>query len=182
MRGNKKNALLVIERGIPTVYDLDEKLRWEVGRLSKDNIPDIPLCSRTISRQHGYFKNIDGCWFYVDNNKKNGTVYNGKHITGGLKGRVRPISLKDRDVLVFGGGETPVVSQKTAWAIFTEYDFGGSCQIENTANLECFSVSDGNSCIKLEHPAKGTVLDLDAGLAVYLGDATYLLGNIQLMK
>ncbi|MCR5303208.1 MAG: FHA domain-containing protein, partial [Lachnospiraceae bacterium] len=79
MHGEKGNSLIVIESGSQTTYYLDDRRVWNVGRASKDNVPDIRLHSTTASRKHGKFENIDGIWFYLDSNGKNGTVYNGKH-------------------------------------------------------------------------------------------------------
>ena len=46
--------------------------RVTVDKWCKGSIPK--------SRKHGRFENMDGIWFYLDNNGKNGTVYNDKHI------------------------------------------------------------------------------------------------------
>ena len=74
MRGKKGNSLVVIENGQLTTYSLDDRVTWEVGRPSKENIPDIKLHSATVSRQHGRFQNMDGIWFYVDRMGKNGNA------------------------------------------------------------------------------------------------------------
>ena len=95
MYGKKENNLIIIENGQLTSYMLDNKNVWEVGRPSKENIPDIKLHSATVSRRHGKFQKLDGEWFYLDYNGKNGTVYNQKHIKPGINGRVRPVMLKD---------------------------------------------------------------------------------------
>ena len=105
MRNKKGNNLIIIENGQLTSYVLDDKKIWEIGRPSKENMPDIRLHSATVSRKHGKFQNVDGVWFYLDYNGKNGTVYNKKHITPGLKGNRKPIILNDGDTFVFGGGE-----------------------------------------------------------------------------
>ncbi|MCM1186519.1 MAG: FHA domain-containing protein [Lachnoclostridium sp.] len=107
--GKWANNFIVIENGQLTVYPLDDKIAWEIGRVSKENRPDIILHSTTVSRKHGRFQNVDGVWFYLDYNGKNGTVYNQKHITSGLNGRVKPVVLKDGDVFVFGG---------TVWGLY----------------------------------------------------------------
>ena len=63
MNGKKSrngNQLIVIENGQLSTYTLDDRLVWEVGRASKDNLPDIRLHSETVSRKHGKFQNIDG--------------------------------------------------------------------------------------------------------------------------
>lgn len=181
MKLKRKHSLIVIENGMLTVYSLDDKIRWDVGRLSADNEPDIILHSSTVSRKHGYFKNIDGSWFYVDNHGKNGTVYNGKHVSVGIQGRIKPILLKDRDVLVFGGGAEAVVSSKTIWSVFTEFDFGDEYAVQDSKGLTRFVITDGDASVTLEHPQKGTMISQPGGFAVYMGDVTFLIGHIALL-
>lgn len=113
---DKNNVLIVSENGQKQVYDLDDRAYWEVGRPFGDNNPDIKLNVSTVSRKHGSFQNIDGIWFYLDKNKKNGTAYNGRRITAGINGRIKPIMLKDGDELVFGCGSRGVKNEKTATA------------------------------------------------------------------
>ncbi len=174
----KENNLVVIENGQLTTYTLDDKLVWEVGRTSKDNLPDIRLHSTTISRKHGRFQNTDGMWFYLDKNGKNGTVYNGRHVAAGIGGRIKPITLHDCDVLIFGGGQEAVINCKTVWALFLEEIFDGRWRVENTQGLEHLFFSDGMDITRLDHPVKGTVIRRDDGIAIYMGDITYLIGNM----
>lgn len=98
------SVLIVSENDKTSRYRLDEKDIWEVGRPFKEINPDIKLYSKSVSRRHGAFRNVNGYWFYIDNNRKNGTTYNGNRIETGIGGRVKPIMLKDGDELVFGGG------------------------------------------------------------------------------
>lgn len=181
MRGNRTNTLIVIENGQLVSYDLDNKLVWEVGRPSKDNSPDIKLHSLTVSRKHGRFQNIDGMWFYLDNNGKNGTVYNGKHVTAGIRGRIKPIAMKNGDILIFGGGEEATINCKTIWAMFSERNFSEKWRVEDTKGLETIAFTDGNDTTKLEKPEKGTVVEKEDGIAIYMGDITYLAGDISVM-
>ena len=60
MDGKKENNLIIIENGQLTSYMLDNKNVWEVGRPSKENIPDIKLHSATVSRRHGKFQKWNG--------------------------------------------------------------------------------------------------------------------------
>jgi pSer/pThr/pTyr-binding forkhead associated (FHA) protein len=173
MHGNK---LIVIENGQLISYTLDDKLVWDVGRPSKDNMPDIRLHSATVSRRHGRFQNVDGVWFYYDKNGKNGTVYNGMRMKPGIRGRVRPVALKDKDVLIFGGGEAAVINSRTIWALFTEKTFDDRWRVEDTKAMTKFTVSDGAQTCSFEKPEKGTVIELDGGMAIYMGDVTYLTG------
>lgn len=181
MRGEKGNSLVVIENGQLRTYSLDDRLTWEVGRPSSENIPDIKLHSSTVSRQHGRFQNMDGIWFYVDKKGKNGTVYNGKHITSGIGGRVKPITLKDGDIFIFGGGEVPVINSKTIWAMFSERKFDEHWRVEDTKGLKRLSFTDGKLSTVYDEPAKGKVVEKENGIAIYMGDVTYLVGDIAVM-
>lgn len=178
MHGRKENNLIVIENGQLTNYTLDDKLVWDVGRASKDNMPDIRLHSTTVSRKHGRFQNIDGTWFYLDKNGKNGTVYNGKHVTAGIRGRIKPITLNDGDILIFGGGEKAVIDSRTIWALFSERGFDDRWRVEDTKGLVRLSFTDGDDITKLDKPEKGAVINKAHGMAIYMGDVTYLAGNM----
>lgn len=107
-----KNNLIVIENGQLNTYLLDTRVSWEVGRLSKDNTPDIAMHATTVSRRQGKFQNMDGIWFYMDYNPTNRTFRNGRKLTGGLNGRVRPVMVSDGDSFMFGGGDEPIVDWK----------------------------------------------------------------------
>lgn len=174
------NNLIVIENGKLNTYLLDDKLIWEVGRPSKDNRPDIKLYSITASRKHGRFQNMDGVWFYIDNNGKNGTVYNKKHIETGLKGRAKPVMLSDGDILIFGGSTEAVISCKTIWAMFSTHYYDDCWSAVETKDCTKFVFSDGNKETQMENPDRGTVVEKDNGLAIYMGDITYLAGDMSL--
>ena len=47
-----ENNLIVIENGQLNIYLLDNQVVWEVGRMSKEHTPDIPMHATTISRRH----------------------------------------------------------------------------------------------------------------------------------
>ena len=175
---NENNNLVVIENGQLSVYELDGKLSWEIGRLSKQNKPDIGLHSLTISRKHGKFENMDGLWFYIDYQGKNGTVYNNRKVTGGIHGRVRPLMLKDGDVFVFGG---PVVSENTAWVLYSQNQMSVHWRVEDTKGLPLLSLAEGSSITTLNNPALGTVIKKQNSIAIYMGNITYLCGNISLL-
>lgn len=181
MLGKKGNSLVVIENGQLTTYSLDDKVMWEVGRISKESSPDIKLHSTTVSRKHGRFQNMDGIWFYVDGLGKNGTVYNGKHVTPGLRGKAKPITLNNGDVLIFGGGEKAIINSKTIWTLFSERLFSERWRVEDTKGLSRLSFTDGNQATVYEEPTKGTVIEKEDGIAIYMGDVTYLVGNIAVM-
>ena len=175
---SKKNNLIVIENGQISTYSLDDKLQWNIGRPSKDNKPDIKLYSTTVSRKHGSFQNMDGIWFYIDGNGKNGTVYNKKRIKTGLGGRVKPVLLSDGDVLVFGGGEEEVINSATIWTMFSERRLDDRWKVVDTKGYKEIKFSDGKKEIKYCMPEKGTVVNLEEGIAIYMGEITYLSGDI----
>lgn len=134
MNGKENNKLIVIENGEISTYSLDDKLQWNIGRPSKENNPDIKLYSTTVSRKHGSFKNMDGIWFYLDGNGKNGTVYNKKRIKPGLNGRIKPIMLSDGDVLVFGGGEENAINNKIPRAVFFNRESDDFWELDDIIN------------------------------------------------
>lgn len=177
-----KNHLIVIENGQLENYPLDNKLLWEIGRPSKENYPDIRMYSLTVSRKHGKFINRDGCWFYVDGYGKNGTVYNGKHIETGRSGRVKPILLSSGDTFFFGGGQEAVFNSRTIWARFSTDNYSDMVQVADTMGEEQFVFLDGDKEIRLEHPEKGTVVEGEHGMGIYMGDLTYLIGDMRLQR
>lgn len=182
MRGRKENSLIVIENGQLRTYTLDNKLCWEIGRPTKENNPDIKLRVPTISRKHGKFQNIDGNWFYMDHKSKNGTVYNDSPIKPGIKGRVRPVALSSGDILIFGGKEEAIIDSKTVWALYLTEGFDGEWQVEDTKGIDKLIFVSGEDMTRLNKPDKGTVVDKDGGIAIYMGDKTYLYGQIEVIK
>ena len=182
MNGKKNNNLIVIENGQISTYLLDDKLQWSIGRPSKENKPDIKLYSSTVSRKHGSFRNMDGIWFYVDGNGKNGTVYNKKRIKAGLNGRVKPVMLSDGDILVFGGGDEEVINSATIWTMFSNGDIDELWRVVDTKGYETISFSNGSKEICYRNPEKGMVVNMEKGIAIYMGDITYMSGNINISR
>lgn len=180
MSGKKNSNLIVIENGQIKTYLLDDKLQWDIGRPSKENKPDIKLYSSTVSRKHGSFRNMDGIWFYVDGNGKNGTVYNKKRIKVGLNGRVKPVMLSDGDILVFGGGDEEVINSATIWTMFSNRDFDEIWCVADTKDYDEIGFCDGYKEIRYHKPEKGMVVNMEKGIAIYMGDITYISGNIKI--
>lgn len=180
MNGKMNNNLIVIENGQINTYLLDDKLQWNVGRPSKENKPDIKLYSSTVSRKHGSFRNVDGIWFYVDGNSKNGTVYNKKRIKSGLNGRVKPVMLSDGDILVFGGGDEEVINSATVWTMFSNRDFDELWRVADTKGYEEVTFMEGTKEIRYRKPDRGLVVTMENGIAIYMGDITYLSGNVEI--
>ena len=182
MNGRKGNSLIVIENGQINTSLLDDKLQWSVGRPSKGNMPDIRLYSTTVSRKHGMFQNVDGVWFYLDGNGKNGTVYNKKRIKSGINGRVKPVMLSDGDVLVFGGGEEEIINSTTIWARFSEKEPDLLWRVADTKGYREMIFDDGHKEIRYHNPDKGTVVTAESGMAIYMGDITYLAGTMEVLR
>lgn len=180
MHGKRSNNFIVIENGLLTTYQLDNKTIWELGRPSKNNIPDIRLHAITVSRKHGRLQNMDGVWFYMDYNSKNGTVYNNKRMQLGRNGRVKPVMLSDGDIFVFGGGEKAVVNCKTIWAMFVTKDFDDCWRVADSKGMTTLKLADKEAATVLENPDKGTVIEKDTGIAIYMGDRTYMIGDMEL--
>lgn len=182
MKYRKNNNLIVIENGQISTYLLDDKLQWTVGRISKENHPDIKLHSLTVSRSHGIFRNVDGVWFYVDGNGKNGTVYNKSRIRLGKNGKINPIMIKDGDIFVFGGGEEEIINSKTIWAMFTEKEIDTLWRVVDTKGLDEVVFHSGRREMAYHKPDKGTVINMENGIAIYMGDITYLSGEIEIVR
>lgn len=181
MLGKKGNSLVVIENGQIMSYSLDDKVVWEVGRPSKERVPDIRLHSVTVSRQHGRFQNMDGIWFYIDRMGKNGTVYNGKHIEPGIRGKVKPITLNNGDSFIFGGADEAVISSKTVWSMYFNRTFDERWRVEDTKGISRLAFTDGKQTTIYDEPAKGTVIEMEDGIAIYMGNITYLIGDISVI-
>lgn len=175
-----ENQLIVIENGLLTTYCLDDKPVWELGRGSSEFRPDIRLHALTVSRKHGRFQNIEGCWYYVEYDVKNRTRYNDQFIRRGLGGRVRPVMLQNGDALVFGGGENGRLDSRTVWALFSTRCRKEPWRVVDTRNAQLLTFSDGRDVVRLDKPPKGTVIEQEEGLGIYMGDLSYLCGKTAL--
>ena len=181
MNDKKANNLIVIENGQLKVYPLDDKVEWEVGRSSPNNVPDIRFHSVTVSRKHGKFQNMDGMWFYIDYNGKNGTVYNHRHLEKGLRGNVKPVPLGDGDVFVFGGGREEVINHKTVWCMFCEKEVEENWRVNDSKGFSKLSFVSGGKTNVFTGPDKGTVVKGENRIAIYMGDLTYVSGDMQVI-
>ncbi len=175
----KFNNLIVIENGRLDTYLLDDKTIWEVGRPVADNQPDIACHSSTVSRKHGRFENMDGIWFYLDNNGKNGTVYNNRHIDAGRNGRIKPVMLSDGDVLIFGGGERAAINCRTIWCMFSTRYYSEEWKVIDTKGYSRIDVTDGDEVIRNDNPSKGLVMGKNRGIVIYMGDISYVVGDVK---
>jgi pSer/pThr/pTyr-binding forkhead associated (FHA) protein len=177
----RSNNLILIENSSISEYKLDNKQIWEIGRPSKDNNPDIKLHSITISRKHGKFENMDGLWFYIDYNGKNGTYYNHKHIDAGKNGSLNPILLSNEDVFVFGAGSEESLDERTIYGIFLERDFGEIWRVKDSKDYKELTFKSTDEEIRLTKPQKGEVVSRSKGMAIYMGDLTYMIGDMEVI-
>ncbi len=94
-------SLILLENDRIRVCDLDLRPDWLIGRYdpSMPNTPDILFSSGLVSRQHGWIRNIDDRWYFVDNpTSLNGTFHNGRKIprSAGIK---QSVPLENGDIL-----------------------------------------------------------------------------------
>lgn len=181
MNCEQGNSLVVIESGQLTTYCLDDKIMWRVGRPAKENVPDILLRSAVVSRSHGYFRNMYGIWFYVDEGSKNGTCHNGRRVTPGIGGRTKPVILEDGDILVFGGSTESPAGSRTVWTMYLKKLLKDRWRVEDTRDSERITFSASGQSVTFAKPVKGTVFRKEEGIAVYMGDITYLIGDIDVI-
>lgn len=174
------NTLIVIERGLLTTYSLDDRKSWTVGRVSGTNQPDIALNTPTVSRHHGQFRKMNGIWFYLDHNGKNGTVYNSRHLEPGIKGREKPVILSEGDILIFGGGKEAVVHRKTVWSMFVARVFDGGFKRLDTGSFSSIEIRDGEDVTRYTDPDKGTAVIKKNGVAIYMGGYAYISGDLRM--
>ncbi len=180
MNYRKCNIFVTVEAGRIKEYQLDSKVKWEIGRPSKDNNPDIRLLSGTISRKHGNLHNYNGCWIYTDYNGKNGTIYNHKRIKLGLGGRKTPILLENGDTFVFGSGEEEVIDYKTVWGMFFDRQFNSGWSTIDSQGLTVVDFICGDEKVSFNKPEKGTVIKMERGIGIYMGHLTYIAGDMQM--
>ena len=178
MKGNVANKLILVgDTGIES-YNLDLKVKWNVGRPTSNNCPDIPLRSPIISRDHGYFRNINGVWGYIDKNSKNGTLYNGTKMSSGLKNRYKTVLVNDGDTFLFGGGEEYSLNGKNILGVYVNTDLGDDWEIIDVREYSqiVFETKECNRTIRRTNEIY--VIKQKSCMAIYTGDIVYKIGDI----
>ena len=115
-------SLVILENDKVDVQALDMRSEWRIGRYRPDmpNVPDILLSSVIVSNEHGWIRNIDGQWYYVDNPKNlNGTFHNGVKIPRPISGTKRPTPLENGDILRIDNEDLNHPSSKGVLMLFT---------------------------------------------------------------
>lgn len=176
------NKLILIESGRIKEYNLDEKTKWTIGRQTEDNMPDIPLSLKTVSREQGVFEVNNGIWFYTDLNSLNGTYLNGKKISAGFDGRRFPKVLEDSNTLVFGSGDSYFLSGFLVFAVFIKKDYEEDWRIYDISNRDEFEINDGAGSTKLADLSHYAFQRTDNGMFLVSGDLLFLKGSINLFQ
>lgn len=176
------NNMAIIEGTEFRNYILDNKNIWRVGRISKENFPEIILHTPTVSRKHGRLKYESGIWFYIDDNDKNGTICNGKKISKGFGERKNPVMLENGDCLIFGGVKSDVLNNRAALAVFLTKMFDKGWRKVDTSKLSIVQFIIGDNNIVLDNSQIGKVLNYDNGVAIYMGDVSYIMGDVKVHK
>lgn len=173
------SLILMLDRSGLTVYLLDNKSTWSVGRRTVDNKPDIAVNIPTVSRKHGSYNYKFGEWFYTDGLGKNGTIYNGKHIEPGKTGKARNILLSDGDAFLFGKSSGSQYSDNVAKGVYIVAEFNDEYRKVNTGTAidKIITFSYGKETMRINNPEVGLVLHNELGAVVYMGNTTYLLGE-----
>jgi len=176
----KGNTLIIIEAHNIKEYSLDEKDVWTIGRGTDENFVDIDLVTPTISRKHGKFEKQGENWVYSDLNSSNGSVYNGMAMHGRLDGTYASEVMHDNDMLILGSS-TPTIKDKKVVVIYKEELQEGEWRRINTKGVAAIDIDDGKEVTILNCSKVGTIMSNKNGIAIYLGDYSYALGDIKIM-
>lgn len=189
------NNFIVIDKGRLSMYALDDRPVWKVGRPTNENRPDIQMYTGTISREHGTIENVEGSWFYKDRQSENGTVLirrstaedirrakeRGSYIKTlvAKRCRGRRIDMRDGDIFIFGGGDRPI-DGSTVWAMYVSGIIDSNWRAVKTEGAGCLEFQSGNIVERYIKPETGMVVSMRHGLAIYMGDITYVSGDISI--
>ncbi len=121
-------CLVILEGDQVRVCSLDARREWMVGRYASDmpNPPDVRFSSKIVSREHGWIRNIDDQWYFVDNPRNlNGTFYNGIKIPRPEGGAKQPVKLENGDILRIDNEDLNHVSAHGVLMMFTTANIRG---------------------------------------------------------
>lgn len=125
-------SLIILEDNQIRVLSLDTRPDWAIGRYDPNmsNIPDVLFTSRIVSREHGWIRNIDNRWFFIDNPKNlNGTFHNGVKVPRPKAGMKTPILLENGDLLRIDNEDLNHVSAQGVLMLFTTATIKGTWTI-----------------------------------------------------
>lgn len=121
-------SLILLENDRIRVCDLDLRPDWLIGRYDPNmpNTPDILFSSGLVSRQHGWIRNIDDKWYFVDNpTSLNGTFHNGRKIprNPGIK---QSVPLESGDILRIDNADFNHANSQGVLMLFTTQTINGT--------------------------------------------------------
>ena len=121
-------SLILLENDQIRVCDLDLRPDWLIGRYDPNmpNIPDILFTSGIVSRQHGWLRNIDNRWYFVDNpSSLNGTFHNGRKIPR-IAGVMQSVPLESGDILRIDNADFNCSNAQGVLMLFTTQTVAGT--------------------------------------------------------
>ena len=96
-------------------------------------------------------------------------------------GRIRPVMLEDGDVFVFGGGKEEVINYKTIFGLYITKEFDENWRVVDSKGYTQIKFVNSDKVTILNKPEKGTVIKKEDGIAIYMGDLTYLIGEMEMV-
>lgn len=142
--------LIVLEKDQIRCCALDVRPEWLVGRQDPrraNNVPDIPFSSMIVSREHGWFHNIEDRWYFTDNPKNlNGTFYNGKKMDRPLAGKKKSVMLSDGDVLRIDNDDLNAANKDGVLMLFTTVNVSGTWTAYSLADHQVTMIGRDASC------------------------------------
>lgn len=121
-------SLVLLENDNIRVVNLDIRQDWLVGRYdpSMPNTPDILFTSGIVSREHGWVRNLNDQWYFVDNPRNlNGTFHNGVKIprSPGIK---QNVPLENGDILRIDNPNLSRANAQGVLMLFTTAEVEGN--------------------------------------------------------
>lgn len=140
--------LIIVETGRVISGGLDEKQSWLLGRTDpsrEDRMPDLPLRSRLVSREHGYFQRLGNYWAYVENPKNlNGTFHNGRKMPKHPRGLRQPVMLTSGDTLRIDNDQ--FCHSDSVLILFTTENFGDAWAPYSLNGRETTIIGSSKTC------------------------------------
>ena len=89
--------------------------------------------------------------------------------------------LENGDVFVFGGGEEERIGCKTVFGLFSTKSFDSDFRTVDSKGYDKLEFKSGTKTSCFSSAKKGFVLEEEEGIAIYMGDLTYLSGKMELI-
>ena len=120
---SKKAVLIVFTDIKKTPVIINLKKNMTIGREALENIPDIPLESKIVSRKHGVFSVSPEGFFFEDCDSFNGTFINDTLYKRDVNPCRSPIKLKDGDIIRIDSIDSRSSHKEAVTIVFsTSYD------------------------------------------------------------